>query len=57
MDEVLSGSISPESASSKRNTNWPAKIGVALLSTIPDVFHVREVEIDSANERQAVLKL
>ena len=56
MDEVLVGQYIAGVSQLKKKYKLAGEIGVALLSTIPDVFHVREVEIDSANERQAVLK-
>jgi uncharacterized protein (TIGR00255 family) len=56
MDEVLVGQYIAGVSQLKKKYKLAGEIGVALLSTIPDVFHVREVEIDSANERHAVLK-
>jgi uncharacterized protein (TIGR00255 family) len=56
MDEALVGQYIAGVSQLKKKYKLAGEIGVALLSTIPDVFHVREVEIDSANERHAVLK-
>ena len=42
--------------SPKKNLNWPGKSTWRCLATMPDLFHVREVEIDSASERKAVFK-
>jgi len=56
MDEALVGQYIAGVSQLKKKYKLAGEIGVALLSTIPDVFHVREVEIDSANERDAVLK-
>ena len=56
MDEALVGQYIAGVSQLKKKYKLAGDIGVALLSTIPDVFHVREVEIDAASERQAVLK-
>ncbi|MGH7816172.1 MAG: YicC/YloC family endoribonuclease [Candidatus Binatia bacterium] len=56
MDEALVGQYIAGVSQLKKKYKLTGDIGVSLLSTIPDVFHVREIEIDSANERQAVLK-
>jgi uncharacterized protein (TIGR00255 family) len=56
MDDALVGQYIAGVSQLKKKYKLAGEIGVALLSTIPDVFHVREVEIDSANERHAVLK-
>ena len=56
MDEALVGQYIAGVSQLKKKFKLAGDIGVAMLSTIPDVFHVREVEIDAASERQAVLK-
>jgi uncharacterized protein (TIGR00255 family) len=56
MDEALVGQYIAGVSQLKKKYKLAGDIGVSLLSTIPDVFHVREVEIDGASERQAVLK-
>jgi len=56
MDEALVGQYIAGVSQLKKKFKLSGEIGVSLLSTIPDVFHVREVEIDAASERQAVLK-
>ena len=56
MDEALVGQYIAGVSQLKKKFKLAGDIGVAMLSTIPDVFHVREVEIDSKGERQAVLK-
>ena len=56
MDEALIGQFLSGIAQLKKKYKLGGEVDVALVSTIPDVFHVREVEIDSKGERQAVLK-
>lgn len=56
MDEALVGQYVAGVSQLQKKYKLAGEIGVSLLSTIPDVFHVREVEIDSASERQAVMK-
>ena len=56
MDEALVGQYIAGMSQLKKKYKLAGDIGVALLSTIPDVFHVREMEIDGAAERRAVLK-
>ncbi len=56
MDDALVGQYIAGVSQLKKKYKLAGDIGVSLLSTIPDVFHVREVEIDAASERQAVLK-
>jgi uncharacterized protein (TIGR00255 family) len=56
MDETLIGQFIVGVAQLKKKYKLGGEVDVALVSTIPDVFHVREVEIDSKSERQAVLK-
>ena len=56
MDDALVGQYIAGVSQLKKKYKLAGDIGVSLLSSIPDVFHVREVEIDAASERQAVLK-
>lgn len=56
MDEALIGQFLSGVAQLKKKYKFGGEVDVALVSNIPDVFHVREVEIDSKGERQAVLK-
>ncbi|MDP9130853.1 MAG: hypothetical protein M3N35_10745, partial [Candidatus Binatota bacterium] len=56
MDEALIGQFLSGVAQLKKKFKLGGEVDVALVSNIPDVFHVREVEIDSKGERQAVLK-
>ena len=56
MDEALIGQFLSGVAQLKKKYKLGGEVDVALISTIPDVFHVREVEIDSKSERPAVLK-
>ena len=56
MDEALVGQYIAGVSQLKKKFKLSGEIGVSLLSTIPDVFHVREVEIDAASERQTVIK-
>jgi uncharacterized protein YicC (UPF0701 family) len=56
MDEALVGQYIAGVKQLKKKFKLAGDIEVALLADIPDVFHVREVEIDSAGERAAVLK-
>ena len=56
MDEALIGQFLSGVAQLKKKYKLGGEVDVALVSNIPDVFHVRELEIDSEGERQAVLK-
>jgi uncharacterized protein (TIGR00255 family) len=56
MDEALIGQFLSGVAQLKKKYKLGGEVDVALISNIPDVFHVREVEIDSKSERPAVLK-
>jgi uncharacterized protein (TIGR00255 family) len=40
----------------KKKYHLEGDIGVSLLSSIPDLFHVRELEVNGGDERRAVLK-
>lgn len=56
MDEALVGQYIAGVSQLKKKFKLAGDIGVALLSTIPDLFQLREVEINVADERLAVLK-
>ena len=56
MDEALIGQFLSGVAQLKKKYKLGGEVDVALVSNVPDVFQVREVEIDSKSERQAVLK-
>jgi uncharacterized protein (TIGR00255 family) len=56
MDEALIGQFISGVAQLKKKYKLSGEVDIALVSNIPDVFHVREIEIDSKSERQAVLK-
>ena len=56
MDEALVGQYIAGVMQLKKKYRLAGEIGVSLLSNIPDVFHVREIEVNGADERGAVLK-
>jgi uncharacterized protein (TIGR00255 family) len=56
MDEALVGQYIAGVSQLKRKFKLAGEIGVSLLSTVPDLFQLREVEINVAEERLAVLK-
>jgi len=56
MDEALVGQYVAGMSQLKKKFKLAGDIGVSLLSTIPDIFRVREVDIDGAGERHAVLQ-
>ena len=56
MDESLVAQYISGVSQLKKKFKLSGDIGVSLLSTIPDVFHVREMEIDAASERLAVIR-
>ena len=56
MDETLVGQYIAGVKQLKKKFGLAGEIDVALLADIPDLIHVREVEIDSASERKAVIK-
>lgn len=40
----------------KKKYRLAGEVGVSMLTNLPELFHIREVEINHASERQAVLK-
>jgi uncharacterized protein (TIGR00255 family) len=56
MDEALVGQYIAGVTQLKKKYKLAGDIDVSLLSSIPDVFHVRDVEIDNASERSAMIK-
>ncbi|MSP38868.1 MAG: YicC family protein [Deltaproteobacteria bacterium] len=56
MDEALVGQYIAGVSQLKKKFKLAGEIGVSLLSTIPELFQLREVEVNVAEERLAVLK-
>jgi uncharacterized protein (TIGR00255 family) len=56
VDEALIGQYIAGMTQLKKKYRLAGEIGLSLLSTIPDLFHVRELEVNGAEERRAVLK-
>jgi uncharacterized protein (TIGR00255 family) len=56
MDEALVGQYIASVKHLKKKFSLAGEIAVDLLADIPELIHVREVEIDSANERKVVVK-
>ena len=56
MDEALVGQYIAGVSQLKKKFKLAGDIGVSLLSTVPDLFQLREVEVNVAEERLAVLK-
>lgn len=57
MDEALVGQYIAGLKQLKKKFKLHGDIDVSLLADIPDLFHVREIEIDGASERATVLKV
>jgi uncharacterized protein (TIGR00255 family) len=56
MDEALVGQYIAGIKQLKRKYGLAGEISVALLANLPNLFRVREIEIDGASERQALMK-
>jgi len=56
VDEALVGQYIAGVMQLKKKYRLAGEVGVSLLSNIPDVFHVRDLEADGTGERKAVLK-
>jgi uncharacterized protein (TIGR00255 family) len=56
VDEGLVGQYIAGVVQLKKKYHLAGEIGVSLLSNIPDLFNVREAEVNGADERRAVLK-
>jgi uncharacterized protein (TIGR00255 family) len=56
VDEALVGQYIAGMTQLKKKYRLAGEIGLSLLSTIPDLFHVRELEVNGAQERSAVLR-
>jgi uncharacterized protein (TIGR00255 family) len=56
MDEVLVGQYIAGVKQLKKKYNLAGEVGVTMLTNLPELFHVREMETDRTGERQAVLK-
>jgi len=54
IDQVLLGQYLASVKQVKKKFSLAGEIGVSLLSNVPDLFHVREIEVDAAGERQAL---
>jgi len=56
MDEALVGQYIAGLKQLKKKYGLAGDVSVTLLANLPNLFHVREIEIDGANERQALMK-
>jgi uncharacterized protein (TIGR00255 family) len=56
VDEALVGQYIAGMTQLKKKYRLAGEIDLSLLSTIPELFHVRELEVNGAEERRAVLK-
>lgn len=56
VDEALVGQYIAGIMQLKKKYHLAGEIGVSLLANIPDLFHVRELEVNGSDERRAVLK-
>jgi uncharacterized protein (TIGR00255 family) len=54
LDEVLLGQYLASIKQIKKRFQLSGDVGVSLLSTLPDLFHVREIEVNAASERQGL---
>jgi uncharacterized protein (TIGR00255 family) len=54
MDEELLGQYLASVKQAKKKFQLAGDIEVSLLASVPDLFHVREVEVDGARERKAI---
>jgi uncharacterized protein (TIGR00255 family) len=57
LDEELLGQYLTAVRQAKGKYQLSGDFSVSLLSSIPDLFHVREVEVNAAAERQGVFKI
>ncbi|HSE87951.1 MAG TPA: YicC/YloC family endoribonuclease [Candidatus Binatia bacterium] len=57
LDEELLGQYLAAFGQAKRKYQLSGDFSVSLLSSIPDLFQVREVEVNAAAERQGVFKI
>jgi uncharacterized protein (TIGR00255 family) len=56
MDQALVGQYIAGIKQLKKKYGLAGEISVALLANLPNLFRVREIEIDGASERQALMK-
>jgi uncharacterized protein (TIGR00255 family) len=56
MDESLVGQYIAGVVQLKKKFKLAGDVSVSLLSNMPDLFHVREIEVDGGSEKKAVLK-
>lgn len=54
MDEQLLGQYLASIKQAKKKHKLAGEVSVALLPSVPDLFHVREVEVDIGRERKAL---
>lgn len=54
MDEELLGQYLASIKQAKKKHKLAGEVSVTLLPSVPDLFHVREVEVDTARERKAL---
>lgn len=54
MNEALLGQYLASIKQAKKKHKLAGEVSVALLPSVPDLFHVREVEVDTARERKAL---
>lgn len=54
MDEHLLGQYVASVKQAKKKFKLAGDVAVSLLASVPDLFHVREVEVDAAQERKAI---
>jgi uncharacterized protein (TIGR00255 family) len=54
MDEPLLGQYLASVKQAKKKFQLAGEVEVSLLASVPDLFHVREVEVDAALERKAI---
>ena len=56
MDETLVGQYIAGVKQIKKKYHLEGEIGVSLFANLPELFHVREVEVDHRGERDAMLR-
>jgi len=56
MDEALVGQYVAGMKQLKKRYHLAGDVGVSLLANLPELFHVREVEVDHHSEREALLR-
>ena len=54
IDQGLLGQYLASVKRVKKKFHLAGEVGVSLLSSVPDLFHVREIEADAAGERRAL---